>query len=372
MKQVKLEKRALQFTDTGCFGSVVEDESSKGPKFECLAYSGGVIKNHWFWGDLVIDLEGMSFPKEKMPILEDHDTSKKIGFATKFSIDGNRLMVQEATLLSTPESLKFQENSKAGFPYEASIYAKPSSIEEVGEDEEVEVNGFTFTGPGNIWRKCTFKEVSVCTFGYDSNTSSAAMSETEEFTIDYLTHTKDVKINSKEDTKGMNREKFKTDHQDEYNKLVEEVTVTLTEKFTAEKQALEAKLTAALDDNTKLSTENKETEKRILALEKQEALRAEKELGFMADKIFTDRFSESGLPDRLSAKIKRLIPHDAFVSDGKLDTDAFASAVDAELKDWSDSASAIQGFSTGGRDLGIGDKSKDTDSCVDRMLKYIQ
>ena len=51
---VKLTKGAMQLVDDQCFASVkfaegVEGEAKK-PSLEMLAYSGGIIKNHWYWG----------------------------------------------------------------------------------------------------------------------------------------------------------------------------------------------------------------------------------------------------------------------------------------------------------------------------------
>jgi hypothetical protein len=342
------------------------------------AYSGGVIKDHWYWGDLAIDLSGMSFPKKKMPILEDHYIEKKIGFSSKMSIEDNALVVknEHMTFIDTPESLAFRANSAAGFPYEASIYAKPTSIERVSEGESVDVNGYKFEGPGTIWRKSIFKEASVCTFGYDPNTKSVAMSEgEEELNLEYVNKKpEDTKLTNKEDEKTMNKDKFKTEHPEEFAALVKEVTDPIEAKFAAEKAELETKLADVTASNTKLSEENKGAEKRLLALEKNEAVRAEKELGLTADAIFTEKFNDAELPERLFTKVKRLVSHEEFVADGKLDTEAFGAAVDAELKDWSSDevAGSVRGFSPSTKTLGKDDSTKlKADDAVDRMLRHL-
>ena len=84
-KTVKLTRGAMQLVDENCFAAVrfTDGDGEKKPQLDMLAYSGGIIKGHWYWGDLAIDLSGMSFPKKKFPILEDHMTDKKIGFAKK-------------------------------------------------------------------------------------------------------------------------------------------------------------------------------------------------------------------------------------------------------------------------------------------------
>ena len=70
----KIPKGAMRFVETGpdCFALAEAGEDGKTPKLKMVGYSGGIIKGHWYWGDLAIDLEGMSFPLSKYPILEDH------------------------------------------------------------------------------------------------------------------------------------------------------------------------------------------------------------------------------------------------------------------------------------------------------------
>lgn len=375
-EKVKLNKNSMVFVDEGCSASVKLTEGDSAPIFEMDAYSGGIIKDHWYWGNLAIDLAGMSFPKNKAPILEDHFTEKKIGFSSKMTIEDHKLVVknEHMTFIDTPESLAFRANSAAGFPYEASIYAKPTSIERVEEDQEVEVNGYTFKGPGTIWRKSIFKEASVCTFGYDPNTKSVAMSESEEeFELEYVNQ--GVKLNQQEEKKPMKKEQFKTEHPEEYAALVKEIGDPTEAKFAAEKAELEAKLAAAIAENTKLAEENKGIEKRIMSLEKASMLSAEKELKNTADSIFSDRFKEAELPERLFSKVRKLVSHEEFVKEGELDKEAFKAAVDAELKDWApeEGDESVHGFSASTKSTGNEDPSKlkAVDDTVNRMLKHL-
>jgi hypothetical protein len=79
-ESVKLSKEALRFTDTGTFAKSEVFEEGKQRSLKMTAYSGKVIKNHWYWGNLAIDTAGLKLSKKEIPILSDHDTSKKIGF----------------------------------------------------------------------------------------------------------------------------------------------------------------------------------------------------------------------------------------------------------------------------------------------------
>lgn len=378
-KKEQVSINALRLIDdaNGSSAKVMFSDDGNGgkkPSLEMLAYSGGIIKDHWWWGDLAIDLQGMKFPKKTFPLLEDHRTDRKLGVIKKLSIEGNQLTVEEADLLDNADSLKFQSDSSQGFPFEASIYAQPTQIQRLMKDEVAEVNGYQMKGPGTIWRKSTFKEASVCTFGYDPNTKSKAMSEQDMFE---LTYTEDSKPEESTNEEGiMKFTEYKEKHPEEFAKLSAEITASIETKFAEDKAALETKLAEAQATNVKLSEDVTSGEKRLLALEKAEAIRVEQGIQFSADKAFTDKFAASGLPARLGDKIRKLVDHEQFVADGKLDIEAFKAAVDAELTDWQPKEGAsddvsIMGFSTSSKTFGE-DHSKDCDAVAASMLKSIQ
>lgn len=144
------------------------------------AYSGKIIKNHFFWGDLAIDVSGIKFSSRRHPILEQHDLMRKIGFSnSKPDISENKLVFDNIKLLSNEVAQEFYKNAKEGFPYQASIRVKPLHIEELGEGVSAEVNGYTMRGPGTIFRSSECKEASVCVFGYDHRTNVTAFSDSD-------------------------------------------------------------------------------------------------------------------------------------------------------------------------------------------------
>lgn len=367
-KQLVIKKAALQLIDPLCFAKASEDEK---PKLKMTAYSGKIIKNHWYWGDLAIDVSGISFSKKKIPVLEDHLTERKIGFATKFTQNGS-LEVEESEFVDTTFSQEFIRLSKQGFPYEASIYARPTIIEELADGESAEVNGYTFKGPGTIWRKSQLREVSVTTFGYDSQTKSAAMSEDENIAVE---------SNKEENTKKevpmkVTLEQFKAESPEEYAKLCTEIRSEVETKFSADLASKEAEigqlktsLKDATEEKDKLSTSNAQLSERISKIEKAEVLRAEREIRMTAEGIFDAKLKEAGIPERLFGKVKKQISHEKFITEGVFDTGAFSKAVDDELKDWAGTGdSSVQGFASH-LDQGASDMMKE-DTMVDRMVGY--
>ena len=188
-EETKVPKGALRFVDHGCHAHVefADDDQKQVPKLKMVAYSGGIIKDHWYWDNLAIDLDGIQFKQNKFPVLENHDTERKIAVISKPIVEDGKLMAPEnAKFLSTEVSKEFQKLSAEGFPYQSSIYAKPSNVERLEDGATAKVNGFTMKGPGSIWRAFEFKEMSVCVFGWDSSTKASAFSREETEDVDYL------------------------------------------------------------------------------------------------------------------------------------------------------------------------------------------
>jgi len=152
------------------------DGDKKGDHFRIVGYSGGVMKNHWFWGNIAFDLEGMKFAKSRTPVLEEHFTQSRIGFTTKQDISDK--VIVEGPFLDNDDAQKLKADMKKGFPMEASLYVPALVVEHVKEGASVKVNGHTLKGPGAIFRQCIIKEVSMCVFGLDSKTKSSAYADT--------------------------------------------------------------------------------------------------------------------------------------------------------------------------------------------------
>lgn len=150
-------------------------------KFTGVAYSGNVISNHWYWGNVVFDMNSMSLP-DKLPALIDHDRSLRCGYVTNYTTsEANGLEVQ-GTLLSNAHGSSVAQESDEGFPWQMSVNIEPGSVEEVNPGQDITVNGRALTGPLVVFRNSKIVEVSFTATGWDSNTSAAAMSRSGETT----------------------------------------------------------------------------------------------------------------------------------------------------------------------------------------------
>jgi hypothetical protein len=166
--------RACWFSDQEGLVTFADEttDPKKGNRFSIVGYSGEIIPNHWYWGNLAFDLSGMKFAKKKTPVLCQHDVDRRVGVASKQDIADQ--VTFEGDFLSNQDAAKVRADMLEGFPMEASLYVPPSVIEFVEDGAEVEVNGRTLKGPGTVFRKSTIKEVSICVFGADAGTTASA------------------------------------------------------------------------------------------------------------------------------------------------------------------------------------------------------
>lgn len=346
------------------------------PRLEMTIYSGKIIKDHWWWGDLAIDTSGMSFPKSKFPLLEEHYA--RIGFM------GKPIITEDSAVKVDPETVVFLDNEQAkqflsdgqrGFPFEASIRADPVQIHRLMKDEVAEVNGFQMKGPGTIWRKSVFKEGSVCMFGYDSRTSAKVFSEEEpEVEIETMkTVLEQVALTEQNggETK-MTLEELKEKHPELFSQIEKNKETELSATHQAEIEALKKEKTEL---ETTFTTKLSEADTKILKLEKQEAIRTERDRQGEADRIWKDKLSASNIPAKLHDKVKAQVSHDKFVKDEVFDTKAFGEAVDAEIKDWTESIGSfapVRGQSGNARSVELGPDTDDENSLSDDDQAWIK
>lgn len=167
---------SLSVVPTFTFAQDAQGNATKKRLFSGVAYSGGMIENHWYWGQLVFDLETMSVPA-KLPALIDHDRSKRAGYVTSFTKDAQSGLSVSGNLLTNESGSAVASDSDEGFPWQMSVHITPNSVEEVAQGATVVVNGQSFVGPVTIFRNSTIQEVSFTATGWDSNTSATALSK---------------------------------------------------------------------------------------------------------------------------------------------------------------------------------------------------
>lgn len=359
----RIPKKGMYFTedvDIQLSGSGEGEELA----FSMNAYSGKILKGHWLWGDLAIDVQGVQFDRKRIPILEQHDLHRKVGVSnSKPKTDENSIFFEKINLLSNETAKEFRQNLDDGFPYQASVGLRPLLIEEVAEGETAEVNGLKMKGPGTIFRKSKFKEASVCVFGFDDSTSVSSLSDAnEEFDVDVVLS--DNSSNNYQEGNNMTLEQLK----EQYPDLYKEIQDKFTEKDNkiTELNDQVTNLTKERDDlkgeTQNLSDSVKQYEDRVKKLEKAEELRRARDLQAQADQIVSNKLAEHKIPARLHDKIRKHIDHNEFVDDNsKLDTEKFTEKAEAEIKDWAETLSDVTSSSQTVLGLGGGDRQTQAD-----------
>ncbi|WP_228268433.1 hypothetical protein [Acinetobacter colistiniresistens] len=166
---------AYQFK-TNLFDIEKSTEEGKKRTFTGVAYSGEVIQSHYYWGDVIFDLDTIQM-KTPLGALIDHDTGRRAGVVRNFTKDNQGGLKVSGDLLSNKNGQEVAQDSDEGYPWQMSVYIVPGSIEEVDRGEVV-VNGKTLKAPITIFRNGVIREVSFCALGADDNTSAVAASHT--------------------------------------------------------------------------------------------------------------------------------------------------------------------------------------------------
>ena len=175
MKFKTVKKKDLFFNDQSEF-QVSDDRSFAG-----VAYSGNIIKNHPFWGDLIFDISTMT-SKPRIPILSNHDMDKIVG-SGKLSFS-DRVEVQGTISKTTKHGQEaFALIKEEGFPMQESVYIEPESIRNLQKGEKATINGQQLVGPATIFIGGKIKEVSLTPLGADSETSTTVFNDVEEIKI---------------------------------------------------------------------------------------------------------------------------------------------------------------------------------------------
>jgi phage head maturation protease len=148
-------------------------------RFSGVAYSGGVIPNYGWFGDVAIDLDTLQNAQgDDLPILVDHDQTID-GIAGKGRIfkatgpDGLPLLSVEGELLpATDAGQKVAALFAAGFPVQLSV-GMQANVREVSEPTTVNGRAMDVSA---IFEDATVREVSFVPIGADPNTQAQAFS----------------------------------------------------------------------------------------------------------------------------------------------------------------------------------------------------
>ncbi len=148
-----------------------EDGAEVKPKrFTMTAYTGGLLQVDRYGPPVVVDLAGLK-ADSPMPILFAHEHTAVVGHADEVEIGESTIKQRGVISGAGPAANEVLASAKLGFPWRASIGARPDKLEFVGEGVSTKANGKTFKGPLYVARKATLGEVSFVAVAADGRTS---------------------------------------------------------------------------------------------------------------------------------------------------------------------------------------------------------
>ena len=147
------------------------DGEKKGPRaFTINAYNGGALELPNFDLPVVVDLKGMSVAKSVIANL-NHERTQIVGHATDKVNDGKTLALNGVVSGAGQAAAEVLASHDNGFPWQASIEAKPLKLVRVPAGKSVDVNGQSFQGPILVARKSRLHGIAFVPHGADDSTS---------------------------------------------------------------------------------------------------------------------------------------------------------------------------------------------------------
>jgi hypothetical protein len=141
-------------------------------KFAMTAYTGVPMRLAGFQWPVIVDLAGLSPPRDSGPILKGHDPESIVGHWTKAEASSQRIKLAGVMSGVGDAAKEVMQTAANGFPWQASIGASSNRMEFVDRGEEVNVNGRNWQGPLYVSRQTVLGEVSFVPIGADNATSA--------------------------------------------------------------------------------------------------------------------------------------------------------------------------------------------------------
>jgi phage major head subunit gpT-like protein len=150
------------------------------PRFNMVAYTGGLMRIAGWRHPVVVDLAGLEIPSQSRPIRFGHDMSSGVGHTDAISVQDGKLVASGVVSRDTAAAKEIVASARNGFPWQASIGASVEQFEFVREDQTALVNGTEHKGPLNIVRKAVLGEISFVDLGADAHSSASVAASVKE------------------------------------------------------------------------------------------------------------------------------------------------------------------------------------------------
>jgi hypothetical protein len=157
------------------FPVALKEEQNNKRVFQIAAYTGQKVRT--WWGDMVIDIAGMS-AKKSIPVLREHIRDRVVGHSKKSWNEESGFYLSGDVSSSTKDGKEVSSLADEGFPWQASVGISAQRVEVLADENTIAmVNGVEMKGPLDIWRESLVHEVSFVALGADDNTAAIVLSD---------------------------------------------------------------------------------------------------------------------------------------------------------------------------------------------------
>ena len=236
----KTEEKQNQYCfQLGQLNVDAQEEGKKKRTFSGVAYSGEVITDHWYWKQVIFDLDSMQI-KGRIPALLEHSSYQRAGAIESHAISYESGLTVSGILLSNEYGTQVATDSDDGFPWQMSVRIEPASIDEIQAGNTVTVNGKLLHGPITVFRGGRIREVSFCALGADENTMAVAAShnpnnQREDTSVDLdQAKARIAELETERDTAQAELKQFKSEQR---HKDIGALETELKTQFSAEDKA---------------------------------------------------------------------------------------------------------------------------------------
>lgn len=149
--------------DVHTFASAGEDRPYD---FELVGYTGKVMEKGGWRG--IFSLDGMEAKQNKVIILREHERDRIVGSGEVVK-DERGFVVRGKFSKTTKDGLEVAGLLSEGIPLQCSVGISPQDVRFAESGEQI--NGFAVPKGMQVWDKSYVGEVSICSWGVDTDTS---------------------------------------------------------------------------------------------------------------------------------------------------------------------------------------------------------
>lgn len=184
-------------------------QSTGRTEFDIAAYNGGKMTGvAGFDGPVIINLESIKIPKQRVQILCNHRKNMPVGHTVGITKESNRLAAVGVISCVNATAKTIEQEIRNNFPFQASVSGKfnQNEVRVLKAGESSVVNGLEQTGPASIVEGFELHEISVIKEGDGADTTTVITARKDEPVESVSCINKGESVDKSVDSEGLLRE----------------------------------------------------------------------------------------------------------------------------------------------------------------------